>query len=169
MSTEPWAHHSHTSIEIKREFLLDYLAARGLALKVSYYRQRVENISSLQGGDYEGLAETEEERDGGKFELSLRELKDVFGGSWASFRVWRTDVDPDEDAPVMGPEGDDNTESEQREGHQGGYAGVRVEGEFWRDEWIDHKERSVRVRGDEDSARPISLRIPTELVQRPAI
>jgi len=38
---------SHTSIEIKREFLLDYLAARGLALKVSYYRQRVENISSL--------------------------------------------------------------------------------------------------------------------------
>ncbi|WP_349655675.1 hypothetical protein [Xanthomonas sp. 10-10] len=145
---------SHTSIEIKREFLLDYLAARGLALKVSYYRQRVENISSLQGGDYEGLAETEEERDGGKFELSLRELKDVFGGSWASFRVWRTDVDPDEDAPVMGPEWDDNTESEQREGHRGGYAGVRVEGEFWRDEWIDHKERSVRVRGDEDSARP---------------
>jgi len=145
---------SHTSIEIKREFLLDYLAARGLALKVSYYRQRVENISSLQGGDYEGLAETEEERDGGRFELSLRELENVFGGSWASFRVWRTDVDPDEDAPVMGPERDDNTESEQREGHRGGYAGVRVEGEFWRDEWIDHKERSVRVRGDEDSARP---------------
>ncbi len=145
---------SHTSIEIKREFLLDYLAARGLALKVSYYRQRVENISSLQGGDYEGLAETEEERDGGRFELSLRELENVFGGSWASFRVWRTDIDPDEDAPVMGPERDDNTESEQREGHRGGYAGVMVEGEFWRDEWIDHKERSVRVRGDEDSARP---------------
>ncbi|WP_252255695.1 hypothetical protein [Lysobacter capsici] len=145
---------SHTSIEIKREFLLDYLAARGLALKLSYYRQRVENIPSLMGSDYEGLADIEDQRDGGRFELRIRELDNVFGGSWALFRFWRTDVDPDEDAPVMGPERDDNTESEQREGHRSGYAGVRVEGEFWRDEWIDHQERSVRVRGDEDSARP---------------
>ncbi|WDL20012.1 hypothetical protein JH268_20615 [Xanthomonas campestris pv. campestris] len=145
---------SHTSIEIKREFLLDYLAARGLSLRLSYYRQRIENIPSLKGSDYEGLVEIEEQRDGGRFELRLRELENVFGGSWASFRVWRTDVDPDEDAPVMGPEGEDNTESEQRKGYRGGYAGVRVEGEFWRDEWIDHQGRSVRVRGDEDSARP---------------
>ncbi|KOR48357.1 hypothetical protein ADT25_03475 [Xanthomonas oryzae] len=145
---------SHTSIEIKREFLLDYLAARGLSLRLSYYRQHIENIPSLKESDYEGLAEIEEQRDGGRFELRLRQLEDVFGGSWASFRVWRTDVDPDEDAPVMGPEGEGNTESEQRNGYRGGYAGVRVEGEFWRDEWIDHQGRSVRVRGDEDSARP---------------
>jgi hypothetical protein len=31
-------------IEIKREFLMDYLAARGLSLHLSYYRQRVENV-----------------------------------------------------------------------------------------------------------------------------
>ena len=145
---------SHTSIEMKREFLLDYLAARGLVLKVSYYRQRVENVSSLKGTDYEGLADIEEQRDGGRFELSIRELERVFGGGWASIRVWRTDVDPEEDAPVMGPERDDNTESEQHQGHRGGFAGVRVEGEFWREEWIDHQGRSVRVRGDEDSTRP---------------
>ena len=36
---------NHTSIEIKKEFLLDYLAARGLSLRLSY-RQRVE-ISGL--------------------------------------------------------------------------------------------------------------------------
>ena len=36
----------------------------------------------------------------------------VFGGNWASFRVWRTDVDEEEDAPVMGPEANDNTASE---------------------------------------------------------
>ena len=145
---------SHTSIEIKREFLLDYLAARGLALRLSYYRQRIENIPSVDESDYEGLSDIEEQRDEGRFELRLRELEHVFGGSWASFRVWRTDVDPDDDAPVMGPERDDNTDSEQHQGHRGGYAGVRVEGEFWRDEWIDHQGRSVRVRGDEDSARP---------------
>lgn len=145
---------SHTSIEIKREFLLDYLAARGLALRLSYYRRRIENVPSLIGTEYEELVDVDEERDGGRFELRLRELDRVFGGSWASFRVWRTDVDPEEDAPVMGPERDDNTESEQRQGQRGGYVGVRVEGEFWRDEWIDHKGLSVRVRGDADSALP---------------
>jgi hypothetical protein len=31
---------------------------------------------------------------------------------------------------------------------------VRVEGEFWRDEWIEHQSQSVRVRGDEDQALP---------------
>ncbi len=144
----------HTSIEIKREFLLDYLAARGVALRLSYYRQRVENVPSVQGSDYEGLAGIEEQRDGGRFEFRFRELNNVFGGSWASLRIWRTDVDPDEDAPVMGPERDDNTQSERRQGDRGGYEGVRVEGEFWRNEWIDHQGHSVRVRGDDDSTRP---------------
>lgn len=144
----------HSQIEIKREFLLDYLAARGLSLRLSYYRQRVENVIALGESDYAELSDREEQRDGGRFELRVRGLNDVFGGSWASFRVWRTDIDPEEDAPVMGPERDDNTESEQREGHRGGYQGVRVEGEFWRDEWINCQQKSVRVRGDEDQARP---------------
>lgn len=145
---------SHSQIEIKREFLLDYLAARGLSLKLSYYRQRVENVVALRDSDYAELSDREGLRDGGRFELRIRGLNDVFGGSWVSFRVWRTDVDPDEDAPVMGPERDGNTESEHREGHRGGYEGVRVEGEFWRDEWINSQQHSVRVRGDEDQARP---------------
>jgi len=31
---------------------------------------------------------------------------------------------------------------------------VRVEGEFWREEWIDHQGRSVRIRGDAEPALP---------------
>jgi hypothetical protein len=145
---------SHNQIEIKREFLLDYLAARGLSLRLSYYRQHVETVASLENGPYAGMTDRKEERDGGRFELLMRELNSVYGGSWSSMRIWRTDVDPDEDAPVMGPERDDNTASEHREGHRGGYVGVRVEGEFWRDEWIDDQQRSIRVRGDEDTSRP---------------
>lgn len=145
---------SHNQIEIKREFLLDYLAARGLSLRLSYYRQHVETVASLENSPYAGMTDRKEERDGGRFELLIRELNSVYGGSWSSMRIWRTDVDPDEDAPVMGPERDDNTASEHREGHRGGYVGVRVEGEFWRDEWIDDQQRSIRVRGDEDTSRP---------------
>lgn len=144
----------HQLIEIKREFLIDYLAARNLALRLSYFRQRVENVASLEGTEYEGLESHEDDRDGGRFELLIRSLNDVYGGNWASLRVWRTDVDEDEDAPVLGPERDDNTESERSEGVRTGPNGVRVEGEFWKDEWIEHRDLSLRVRGDTDQTLP---------------
>lgn len=141
-------------IEIKREYLLDYLAARNLALRLSYYRQRVENVTTLETSHHAGLESHQEERDGGRYELLIRDINDIFGGSWAMFRAWRTDVDEDEDAPVMGPETNENTDYESSRGHKGGYEGVRVEGEFWRDEWIDHQGISTRVRGDADKNLP---------------
>lgn len=144
----------HSLIEIKREFPMDYLAARGLSLRLSYYRQRVENVAHLKDSSYAGLQEIQEEREGGRYELRIKELNKVFGGSWASFRMWRTDVDEEEDAPVMGPETNDNTASESAKGNHSGYSGVRVEGEFWRDEWIEHQGRSTRVRGDDDQNLP---------------
>lgn len=144
----------HRLIEIKREFLLDYLAARNLSLRLSYYRQRVENVPLLEDCEYANLKEHKEERDGGRFELLIRNINDVFGGSWAMFRAWRTDVDEDEDAPVMGPENDHNTGHESSQGHRGGYEGVRVESKFWRDEWIEHQSQSIRVRRDVDKNLP---------------
>lgn len=144
----------HLQIEIKREFLLDYLAARNLSLRVAYYRQRVENVPVFEDSAYSNLQPHNEERDNGKFTLTVRNLDDVFGGSWAMFRAWRTDIDEDEDAPVMGPEDDSNTDYESSKGERGGYKGVRVEGEFWREEWIDHQSKSLRVRGDADPNLP---------------
>ncbi|WKD50522.1 hypothetical protein [Microbulbifer spongiae] len=141
-------------IEIKREFLLDYLAARNLSLRLSYYRQRVENVTSLETSEYSGLKDHQEERNDGRYELLIRSVNDVFGGSWAMFRAWRTDVDEEEDAPVMGPETNENTDHERSEGNKEGYDGMRVEGEFWRDEWIEHQGISKRVRGDVDTNLP---------------
>jgi hypothetical protein len=145
---------SHSMIEIKREFLIDYLAARGLSLRLAYYRQRVENVSDLATSPYAKLADTTEDRDSGRFETRLRTLNDVFGGNWAMFRVWRTDVDEEDDAPTLGPETNENTASESSQGNGGGFPGVRVEGEFWREEWIEHQGISVRVRGDADTNLP---------------
>lgn len=145
---------NHLKIEIRREFLIDYLAARGLSLRLSYYRQRVENVATLESSEYANLEDQQEQRDGGRYELRIRSMQDIYGGSWASFRVWRTDVDEDEDAPVMGPENDENTEFENSKGDRTGYKGVRVEGEFWRDEWIEHQGQSIRVRGDADQTLP---------------
>lgn len=144
----------HQLIEIKREFLLDYLAARNLSLRLSYYRQRVENVPSLEDSKYAGLTEFQEERDGGQFELRICDINDIFGGSWAMLCTWRTDVDEDEDAPVMGPENAFNTDHKSSQGQRGGYEGVWVEGEFWRDEWIEHQSQSIRIRGDVDTNLP---------------
>ena len=141
-------------IEIKREFLLDYLAARNLSLRLSCYRQRVENVASLEGSEYASLADKQEQRNGGRFELRVRSLNDIYGGSLTLYRAWRTDVDEDEDAPVMGPESGDNIDYESSQRDQSGYDGIRVEGEFWRDEWIEHQGQSVRVRGDADKTSP---------------
>jgi len=144
----------HRLIEIKREFLIDYLAARNLSLRLSYYRQRVANVAALEGSTYANLTNRQEQRDAGRFNFLIRSLEDVYGGSWASFRMWRTDIDEDEDAPVMGPESDSNTDFEKSQGYRSGFEGVRVEGEFWRDEWIEHQGQSVRVRGDADQILP---------------
>tara|TARA_R110001583_G_scaffold18046_1_gene72316 strand:- start:2866 stop:4623 length:1758 start_codon:yes stop_codon:yes gene_type:complete len=141
-------------IEIKREFLLDYLAARNISLKLSYYRQRVENVPTLENSVYVGLEDHQEERNAGRYELLIRNLNDVFGGGWAMLRTWRTDVDEEEDAPVIGPETNENTDYESSEGNKSGYDGLRVEGEFWRDEWIEHQSISKRVRGDADTNLP---------------
>jgi len=144
----------HSLIEIKQEFLLDYLAARNLSLRLSYRRQRVENVAVLKGSAYADLTNQQEQRDGGRFELLIRSLDDVYGKSWTSFRVWRTDVDEEEDAPIMGPETDDNTDYEESQEHRGGYEGIMVRGEFWRDEWIEHQGQSKRVRRDADTNLP---------------
>ncbi|MGP5225927.1 hypothetical protein [Psychrobacter aquimaris] len=145
---------NHNLIEIKREFLIDYLAARNLSLRLSYYRQRIVNVASIETSAYVGLVNKQEQRDGGSFELLIRDLEDVFGGSWSMLRVWRNDIDEDEDAPVMGQENDENTDLESSQGYRGGYEGVSIEGEFFRDEWIEHKNISVRVRGDKDQTLP---------------
>lgn len=141
-------------IEIKKEYLLDYLAARNLNLRLSSYRQRVENVDSLENSNYAELVSFKEKRDDGQFELLIRNVDDIFGGSWALFRAWRTDIDQEEDAPVMGPETNDNTAYESSRGFKSGHSGVRVEGEFWRDEWVKHQGSSTRVRRDLDKNLP---------------
>lgn len=157
---------NHVLIEIKKEFLIDYLAARNLTLRLSYYRQRVENVKSLKNSDYNNLEIKKEDRHNGRFELLIRNIEDIYGGTWASMRVWRTDVDQDEDAPVMGKETDENTEYERGEGYHGGYEGVRIEGEFWRDEWINHTNKSVRIRNDESNDDLPSFIVETDSTRK---
>jgi hypothetical protein len=138
------------AIEIRSEFLRDYLAARGLALRVAYYRRRTAVLSEKPAFDWPSdQLEVIQPHD--RFETRIFEVDETsgpFGGSVAVFHAWRTDVDPEEDVPVFGPESDSNTGGRSTTYTRGGIKFFRTEGELWREEWIEASDRSERVRGD---------------------
>jgi hypothetical protein len=144
-------HGDINAIEIRKEFLQDYLAARGPALRLAYYRQRMavlDDITHLQWLK-DGLFE-EQAHD--RFHARVFEVGsdgEPFGAGVAVFQTWRNDVDPEEDVPFFGLEGDSNTETRSTNYKRGGPKFYRAEGELWREEWIEPAERSERVRRDE--------------------
>lgn len=139
------------AIEIKAEFLRDYLAARGLALRVTQYRQRMAILEDATYLDWSNNPKQESD-DHQRFEARVFEVDTdgaLFGGSVAVFEVWRTDVDNEEDVPVFGHETDSNTGFSSRTFERHGKKAYRAEGELWREEWIEPAEISERVRGDQ--------------------
>ena len=137
-------------IEIRSEFLRDYLAARGAALRIALYRER-----SLVMGDASHIDWPEgrlSHEDGGfRFGAHLFEVDGQggpYGGGVAVFHMWRTDVDMEDEVPVYGPEDADNTDGRSSSFERGGLKFFRAIGEFWREEWIEPASRSERVRGD---------------------
>ena len=145
------------AIEIKNEFLRDYLAARGIALRLYYYRQRFEVMPDVAHIPW-AEKPIKELKPHDRFETrtwAVGEHGDLHGASVAVFQMWRTDVDHNEDVPVFGPPTDTNTGGRSVEYERQGPKFHRVEGELWRGEWIEPAPRSERVRGDEPE-QPLS-------------
>jgi hypothetical protein len=138
------------AIEIKREFLQDYLAARGMALRLGCYRQRaaiLSNASYLAWHDKPLTISKAHDR----FQVAVFEVDAEggrYGGSVAVTHMWRTDVHPDDEVPVFGPESEENTGRHSATFERRGPKLYRVAGELWREEWIEPAPRSERVRGD---------------------
>lgn len=136
-------------LEVRAGFLKDYLAARRMALYVSSYRERVEvceeithitwpsDMREVQGLDrWQGRV------------CEIHEGGMAFGGKTAVFHASRTDVDPEDDVPVMGPPTDENVRSASWRSEDTRRKLYRVVGEFWRREWVEPGAASPRVRAD---------------------
>jgi hypothetical protein len=136
------------ALEIKNEYLRDYLCARGYFLKLSWYRTR--DVIVTDPAEVGTPKEKHETLDDERFELRVYPiLEGGYGeGGFAVLNVARTDVDPDEDVPVPGPETNTNTESTSWRGERKGKRLFRIEGEVWRDEEIESAAHSPRVRHD---------------------
>jgi len=140
------------SIEIKSEYLRDYLCVRGLALRLGQYRRRMALLSDptyLSWADKQVTVEDKNGRFGGRV-YGVDDRGWFVGGSVALMQVWRNDVDDGEDVPVFDKENDQNTgyQSSTYTRTHGAYA-YRSEGELWREDWIEPAERSTRIRRDD--------------------
>lgn len=138
------------AIEIRSEHLRDYLCSRKLALRLVQYRQRLQIMSDASHLPWHREPFVEESANE-TFELRSYEI-DRDGsppGRTAIFKAWRTDVDPNEDVPTFGPESDSNTDSESSEFDAKPAIAQRIEGELWRDEWVEPGISSERIRGDD--------------------
>lgn len=141
-----------TLLEIRAEFLRDYLAARQMALRIASYRS---HKAVLEDATHIKWPDEDQDVDGGRLSTRVIEIHEgghPYGEAIAVFHASRTDVDPAEDVPEMGPPTNGNVESKSWEVRNKGRKLYHVEGEFWRDEWIEPAPSSPRVRGDEPSS-----------------
>ncbi|WP_163574070.1 hypothetical protein [Halomonas faecis] len=139
-------------IEIKSQYLKDYLCARGLALYMTHYHNRAiicDDASHISWRD--GYSQESNEQD--SWEGIVREIHEggyLFGEKMAVFHVSRTDVDESEDVPdISGIPTDENTRGESWERGFDGRKLYRISGELWRNEIIMPGTVSPKVRGDE--------------------
>lgn len=143
-------------LEARADHLKDYLCARRMALRVSWYRERqevVETEPNFSWPEPDGAY-----KDGERWQGRIQEIHEggePFGSSMAVMHVTRPDVDFDEDVPRIGLSDEMATStftgnvSRQRKLY-------RVSGEVWRDEWVEPGALSIRVRRDEPNS-PISF------------
>ena len=137
-------------IEVRAEFLQDYLCARNSALRIASYRNRDAILEELGDIDFpkEGRVQ---EVSGGRLEeraWAIDGSGSPFGSSVGVFKVARNDVDAEADVPTMGPETNDNVDATSWSFTRDHGKLWRVMSEFWRDEWIEPAVNSPRVRRD---------------------
>lgn len=138
-------------LEFRAEHLKDYLCARDMALYITSYRNReiITNDASHIAWHDSPLCESKE---GDRWEgraIEIHEGGAPFGSSTAVFQVTRDNFDTEVDVPTIErpPKGELNSRSWTKT-HKGKKL-YRIQGELWRNEWIEPAKASTRIRRDE--------------------
>ena len=136
-------------LDIRAEHLKDYLCARGMALYITSYRSREEVLADASHINWaeDSIRQVSGEDCWEGRRIEIFEGGHPFGSSAAVTFVGREDVDVQEDVPAIGPS-DENIVSTSWTKKFEGKKLIRIEGELWRNEWVDPADQSPRVRGD---------------------
>jgi hypothetical protein len=137
-------------LAIRSHYLKDYLCARQMALRIASYRQRMYIDSSRDHITWTNDPEQEikpDERWEGRVD-EIHEGGMGFGSTMAVFKASREDADADVDVPDLKMDEGIKTESWTR-----GFSGkklYRIQGELWREEWVEPGASSPIVREDDE-------------------
>lgn len=135
-------------VEIKAEFLKDYLNASNSGLILSIFQSRQATEESFKDIDWteEVIEKRNNYRWTGRFSI-VYEGETLFSNA-AVFWSGRTDTDYSEDIPVYNFPTDENTWSERWEVKPKGKELIRAMSEIWKTEWIEPALKSPRLKGD---------------------
>jgi hypothetical protein len=141
-------------LEIRAEHLKDYLCARDMALYLTSYRTRmivVDNPSFIKWTDNPISQISKGDRWEGRV-IEIHEGGSAYGAKTAIFHASRTDVDPEEDVPTFDFPANENIVSTSWTVEDKGRKLYIIEGELWRNEWVNPSTLSHRIRGDKSPA-----------------
>lgn len=137
-------------MEVRAEYLRDYMCARGMGLYITSYRERtevVQDVAHIQWKDNPETIESPGVRWEGR-KYAIHEGGHLFGSEMHVTHMSRTDVDPDEDVPTFDFPKPDEIESRSGTVQREGDKLYRITGELWKNEWIEPGQQSPRIRGD---------------------
>jgi len=144
-------------LQMKNQFLKDYLCARGCGLYITSYfsRDEIFNNKSVLSWS-EDSKDSKDDKDFWECRvLEIHEGGFSFGQKIAVSHVGRTDIDEDDDVPDMTSfPNDTNVKSEFYEKSFKGEKLYRIMAELWKYEWINPSKISPIVLGDK---QPIDI------------
>jgi hypothetical protein len=135
-------------VEIRARYLKDYLSARRMALRISLYRGRTAILNSRECVDWpESLVTDNQPND--RWEGRVDEIHEggmSYGSEMAVFHAGRTEADEDVDVPDFNMSEGVTSQSWTRK-----FSGpklYRIQGEVWKDEWVEPSDASYIVTGE---------------------
>ena len=137
-------------LEARASHLRDYLCARSMGLVVSSLRRRseiIEDPSHISWAADNVEEKGEHDRWVGR-RMAIHEGGRRYGKSMFVMHLSRTDVNPEDDVPVLGLPTDANVQSSSWTKQFRGRKLYRILGELWRTEWLEPASQSPIVRGD---------------------
>ena len=137
-------------LEARAAHLRDYLCARSMGLVVSSLRKRseiIEDASHISWATNDVEEKSEYDRWVGR-RIAIHEGGEPYGESMFVTHLSRTDVNPEDDVPVLGLPTDANVQSSSWTKQFHGRKLYLILGELWRTEWLEPASQSPIVRGD---------------------
>ncbi len=147
---------SPARLEVRPQHLRDYLCARGMGLVLSSFWRRssvTEDCAHISWAE-DQIEETDEHYRWVGLKTAIHEGGTPYGQSAHVIHARRTDMNPEDDVPVLGPPADANLQAKSWTKQFEGRKLYRVSGELWLTEWLDPASQSPIVRGDD---RPSSV------------